>query len=79
MWKMKTELNKDVCLSLNTKGYKTASCSFLQWLLDLVNLLLIHMICPAIMKNTKGLKMELKYHPDDTIASYAYWQLQGSI
>ena len=24
----------------------------LQWLLDLVNLLMIHMICPAMMKNT---------------------------
>jgi len=49
---MNTWPNIDVCPSLNLKAYLPTISSTLQWLADLVSLLVIHMICPAVMKNT---------------------------
>jgi len=52
MWRTNSALNIDVCRSLNLETYQTPISSPPQWVLDLVNLVLIHMICPAIIKNT---------------------------
>jgi hypothetical protein len=43
-----------------------------QCLQDLVNLLLIHMICPVMMKNTKCRKMGPKRRPGKAIALHDY-------
>jgi len=53
-WSMRwtnTALNIEECLSLNPKMFGTATSSPRQRILDLVNHLLIHMICPAMMTN----------------------------
>ena len=52
MWRMNTALNTDVFRLLNPKTYWTTIPASPQWLIDLVNLLMNHMICPVIMKNT---------------------------
>jgi hypothetical protein len=52
MWRTTTALNIDIGRSLNPKSYLTTISSPPQWLLDLVNLLLLHMICPVMIKNT---------------------------
>jgi len=50
-----------------------------QWLRDLVNHLLIHMICAVMMQDTSHIKMWLKHHPDEAIAPHAYWKPHDSI
>jgi len=50
MWRTNTVPNIDKGLSLNPTLSQAAISSSLQWLVDLVYLLLIHMICPAMMK-----------------------------
>jgi len=52
MWRMNTAPHMDVCLSLNPKAYHPTIFSLPQWLQDAVNLLMIRMIYPAMMKNT---------------------------
>jgi hypothetical protein len=52
--------NTNQCPSLNSKTFQAAICGSLQWLLDLVNLLLICMICLAIIKNIERLQAQLK-------------------
>jgi len=52
MWRTNTVPNIDECPSLNPKVLSTATSSPLQRLLDLVNHLLTHIICPAMMTNT---------------------------
>jgi len=62
----------DVSRSLNPKAYQATMSSPLQQLQYPVNLPLIHMICPAMMKNTYCLTMWLKQNPDKAIAQQAY-------
>jgi len=57
MWWMNTVPNLDVSQSINPKAYRAISSSHPQWLQDLVNHPLIHMIYPAMMKNTWHLTM----------------------
>jgi len=52
MLRTNTALNIDDFPWLNLRAYRATICSLPQWHLDLINLLMIHMICPAIMKNT---------------------------
>jgi len=52
MWRKNTAPNKDDCQSLSMKNYGAMTSSLLQWLLNLVNHLLIHMICSVMMNNT---------------------------
>jgi len=56
MWRTNTVPNIDECPSIHMKIFLTAISSPLQRLLDLVNRLLIHMIWPAMMRNTDRLK-----------------------
>jgi hypothetical protein len=72
MWRMNTAPNIEACLSLNSKSYRTAFPSPLQWLQDPVIHPLIHMICPAMMKDTSHLTMWLRRHRDESIALPAY-------
>ena len=78
-WKMNTVQKIDKCLSLNPKMSRMAITAPLPRLLDLVNHLLIHLICPAMMRNSWHLNRWLKWHPDEAIMQHPYWQLQGSI
>jgi len=52
MWRTNTAANTDISRSLNLKTYRTPIPASPQWLPNLGNLLMIHMICPAMMKNT---------------------------
>jgi len=52
VWRINTTLNIDVCWSLRPIAYQTTISSSLQRFVDLVNLLMIRMICPAMIKNT---------------------------
>jgi hypothetical protein len=63
--------NIDICLSKNPKANPATILSPLQRILDVVNLLMIHMICPAMMNNNSCLTMWLKRHLDETIIQYA--------
>jgi len=47
-----TAPNIDVCRSINSKRFLAAISSPLQWLQGLINHPLIHMICPAMMRDT---------------------------
>jgi len=73
-----TVRNTSNCQSMDPKVLRATTPSP-QRLLDLVNLLLIHMICPTVMMNTWHIKMWLKWHPDAVIAQHAYWQPQDCI
>jgi len=53
MWRKNTAPNIGTCQSLNLKTYLSTFFSLLQWLQDLVNLLMIHMISPVMMKNAE--------------------------
>jgi len=79
MWRMNNGPNIDACQSINSKAYQTAIQSPLQWLQNLFNNPLIHMICPAMMKNTWRLTMWLRRHPDKVIALHADWTLPNCI
>jgi len=79
MRRTNTAQNIDVSRPLNLKAYQTTIMSPPQWFLDLVNLFMIIMICPAIMKNTASLKMWLKRHLHESIVQRADWSPQGSI
>jgi len=48
-----------------------------QYVLDLINLRLIPIISPAMMKNTWPVKVWLKQHPEKAIMHHAAWQPQG--
>jgi len=79
MWRGNTVRNIDVCWSLQPKAY-WASISSPPWCLqEPVNHRLIHIIRPAMIKNTSFLTMWLKWHPDEAIAQYADWPSPGSI
>jgi len=52
MWRTNTVLNIDECLSLNPKMSRLATSAPLHRLPNLVNRLLIHMICRTMMKIT---------------------------
>jgi len=52
IWRMITVPNINVCLSLNPKVYWATISAPPQWLLYRVNLCMIHINCPAMMKNT---------------------------
>jgi len=73
-----TALNTDICRWLNLKAFRTTITSPPQLLLNLVNLLMIHIMCPAIMKNTWHLTMWPKQHPDKAMVQHACWQPHGS-
>jgi len=51
-WRMNTVANIDVCQSIHMKAHRAAISSLPQRLQDLDNLPMIHLICPAMMKNT---------------------------
>jgi len=76
---MNTVLNIDVCPSLNPSVYWATISSPPQLVQDLVNLVMIHMISPAMWKNTKHQKMWQKWHPDDAIMQQTFFQLHSSI
>ena len=79
MWIMNTAQNIHDCRSLSpTTQWRTLS-ALLIWLLDLVNLLMIHTICPAMTTNTKCLPMWPKRHTDAAMVQHVYWQLQRSV
>jgi len=77
MWKTNIVLNIDRSLSLDQTMLWVAISSPLHSLMDIVNLLLIHMICAAMMKNNWRLNVWLKRHPDKAIVQPTYEQLQG--
>jgi hypothetical protein len=52
MWRMNTVANIDVWRSRDLKVYRAAISFPPQWLQDSVNNPMIHIICPAMMKNT---------------------------
>jgi len=79
MWRTNTVPITDNCRSLNMKNYRAMTSSILQCLLKLVNHLLIHMICPLVMKNTKRQKIWPIQHPDRAISQYTYRPPQGTI
>ena len=79
MWTMNTAPNNEVCRSMNLKAYQAAISFSLQWLQDPVNHPLIHMICPAMIKDSFCLTMWLRWHPDEAITQHAYWPPPGSI
>jgi len=76
---MNTVPNIDVCLSPNPKAYPATISSLAYWLQDLVNHLMIHMICTAITRITKWLKTGLKQGPDQAIMQHVNCQLPGFI
>jgi hypothetical protein len=68
--------NKDCaehrCVQLINSNTFRATISFpLQRLVDPVNHPLIHMICPAMMKDSERLTMRLRRHPDEAIVLQA--------
>jgi len=79
MWRMNDAPNVDVCPSLNPKVYQATISSPEEWLLDLVNLLTIHMVCLAMMKSTECQQLSLKQRPDKLIAQHIYWPPRGFI
>jgi len=79
MWRTNTAWNIDVCRSLSPKTYRRTISAPTQWLLDLLNLLMIHIICGATMKNTECVTRWPKQHLDEAIVLQAYWQPQASI
>jgi len=79
MWRMNTVPNKDDYASLSQKDYRVAISSPPPWLQNLLNLDFMHMICPAIMKNTECLEMWLEWHLKEGIVQHARWQPQGFI
>lgn len=52
MWMKNVAPNTDDCRSHNIKNYWSMTSSLQQWLLDVVNHLWIHMLCPVLMMNT---------------------------
>jgi len=64
---------------INLTVYRGTTFSVRKWLHSLVNLLIIHMICPAMLKTTYSLKMWWKWLPDKSITKHAFWHPQGSI
>jgi hypothetical protein len=52
MWRTNTVRNIDVSQSLSPKIHRLKISAPPEWLLDLVNLLMIDMICPAMMRDT---------------------------
>jgi len=79
MWRMNTVPNIDVHRSINLKAYRATISSLPQQLQDPVNHSFIHMIRPAMMKNTWHLTMWLIWHTDEAIAQHAYWPPPCSI
>jgi len=77
MWGMNTAPTIDIGQWLNLQGYQAALTFPLQQLLDLVIVHLVNIIWPVIMKNNSHHKMWLKGHPNEAIAQYTSWQLQG--
>jgi len=65
------------CPLLNLKMFRTTTSRPLQRLLDSVNHLLIHKICPAMMKNTWSLQAWLKQPPDKATAQHVCWQFDN--
>jgi len=79
MWRVNIVPDIDKCPSLHPKIFRAAIFSPLQRHLDLVNLLLIHMICPAMMKDTQRLRAWLRWHLHGAIVQHVNWPPQGSI
>jgi len=79
MWRMNTAQNIDMRRSVHSKQYWAAISSPPQRHQGLINHPLIHMICPAMMTNTKRLTMCLKRPPDKATAQPAYLPPPGSI
>ena len=79
MWRINTVPTMDVWQSLNLKACRETISSLQQRLQAPVNLPLIHMICPAKMRNTKCQTMWLKGHSDKAITQHIYWLPPGSI
>jgi len=79
MWRMNTTRNINQFPSLNLKMISTATPTPLQTLLDLVNLLLIRMICEAMMTNNDCPNGWRKRLPGAAIMQHADWPPQGSI
>jgi len=75
MWSMNIVLNIDMCQPLHSKPYRAPNSSPLQRLLDPVNYPLIHMIGPAMMRNTQRLTMWPRRHPDEVITTLTQWRL----
>jgi hypothetical protein len=57
MWRTNTMRNTCDCQAINPKLWRVTTPSPPQRLLDLLNLTLMHKMCPAMKMNTKGLKM----------------------
>lgn len=79
MWSTNTVPNVNECMSLNPKMFHTVLSCLLNRLLDFINCLLIHMICPTMMKTTGHLTVYLKRHPDEAFMQQAYEKPQGFI
>jgi len=76
MWRINTAPNIDDCPSWHPSPYQATFPSPQHWLPDMVNLLMIHTICPVMMKNTWCRMMWLKWLPDEVIAQYeqgSFW------
>jgi len=78
-WRMNAVPNTDVCSSLNPRVYQATISSPPRWLPDLINLVIIHVICPAMMNNTQCIKLWLTWCLDKSFAQHAYWLPQRSI
>ena len=51
MWRVNTVPNIEDCPSWNLQEYRATIFPPPEWLLDLLNLVVIHILCPAMMKN----------------------------
>jgi len=78
MWRVHTGTNIDIYPSLNPKVYPATISSPLQLLHELVNMLMIIMMYPEMMKNSLCWNMWLKWCPDDVIKQHTDWLPQGS-
>jgi len=78
-WRTNSVPNTCCYQSINPKVLRVTTPSPPQRRLDLLNLSLIHMMCPVMMMITNCLKMWPKRHLDSMIANHANWQPPGSI
>jgi len=79
MWRMNTARNIEICMSINSKPYCATISSSVQRHQVPINPPLIHMIWPAMMRNTWRLTMWLRRHPDEAIMQPTHWPPPGSI
>lgn len=78
MWSTNPATIIDICLWFNPKAMQATIISLLLWLQDLINLVMMEMICPGLLKNIEEFRMWPKQCLDEVITNHAYWQPQGS-